>query len=248
LIAFDHTFFVCAKMSAFLTVFAKFAFFLLSWFGIYWTPANIGRVPRALIVVDVQNDFCPGGSLTVPNGDQVVPVFNQIRDSVHWDGILLTQDWHPANHVSFAVNHNATEFSTITLPNGSKQVMWPTHCVQGSKGAQFRSDLIVKNTDVIVQKGSNPNVDSYSGFFDNDGKSQTELDAKLKEKNIKAVFIGGLALDVCVTYTCLDAKKLGYDTYLVLDASRGLGEAQNAAALDKLRAAGVQIIESKDIH
>jgi nicotinamidase/pyrazinamidase len=127
-------------------------------------------------------------------------------------------------------------------------MLWPIHCVQGSNGAKFHPKLVVKDTDVIIQKGADPKVDSYSGFFDNDGKTQTELHSKLQERGIKALFIGGLALDVCVTYTCLDAKKLGYDTYFIHDASRGLGAEQNQAALDKLRAAGVHIIESTNLR
>ncbi|KAL0480726.1 hypothetical protein AKO1_007023 [Acrasis kona] len=202
---------------------------------------------KALLIIDVQKDFCKSGSLEVPNADEVVPIFNNLRSSVKWDSVMLTADWHPEKHVSFASTHEVKEFTEIVLPNGSKQMMWPDHCVQRTDGAKFHSDLVVKKSDVIVHKGTNLNVDSYSGFFDNDGESQTELNFKLQERGIKSVYIGGLALNVCVTYTCLDAVKLGFKTHLILDASRGLGDAQNKAAIKKLKAAGVIIINSRDI-
>ncbi|KAL0485522.1 pyrazinamidase/nicotinamidase [Acrasis kona] len=208
------------------------------------TQQNDGR---ALLIIDVQRDFSAKGSLAVPGGEQVASVFNNLRDKVKFNRVFLTKDWHPHNHVSFARTHNATQFTEITLPNGKKQMMWPVHCIQNSMGAGFVEDLKVLSSDRIVYKGTNVNVDSYSGFFDNDGKSQTDLDQQLKKFGIKSLYIGGLALDVCVTYTCLDAIKLGYETFLILDASRGLGEAQNKEAINKLKNAGVKIINSIDL-
>jgi nicotinamidase/pyrazinamidase len=203
---------------------------------------------RALIIVDVQNDFLPGGSLAVANADEVVPVFNKLRNEAKWDKIYQTQDWHPADHVSFVNNHDGAEvFSTITLPNGSEQRMWPSHCVQNTPGADFHPELIVGEDDIIVQKGKNQAVDSYSGFFDNDKGSQTELHEKLQEHNIDEVFVGGVALDVCVMSTCVDAVSLGYKTHLVVDASRGLSEESNNAAIERLRNLGVDIVYSTDI-
>ena len=200
---------------------------------------------KALVIVDVQNDFCEGGSLTVPKGDDVVPVFNELRRTGKWDLIVLTQDWHPTNHTSFAANHNETVFNVITLDDGVQQVMWPTHCVQGTSGADFHPQLTIDHkTDIVVQKGTNPLVDSYSGFFDNNRKQQTELDQILKEHNITDVYIGGLALDVCVKFTALDAVSLGYNAYLLLDASRGLGEKQVEEAIEQLKQSGVQIIHN----
>jgi nicotinamidase/pyrazinamidase len=203
---------------------------------------------QALIIVDVQNDFCPGGSLAVQGGDEIVQVFNTLRQQHSWDLIVLTQDWHPSNHTSFASNHNETTFNVIKLNDGTDQVMWPTHCVQGTKGAQFHSELIVDyKSDIVIQKGTNDQVDSYSGFFDNNQKQQTELDNVLKKHGITHVYIGGIALDVCVKYTALDAIRLGYNTFLIEDACRGLGEEQNQKALAEMRDAGVHIINSTQL-
>lgn len=203
---------------------------------------------KALIIVDVQNDFLPGGSLAVEKADQVIPIFNRLRKEVKWDKIYQTQDWHPADHVSFIENNEgAKPFSTITLKNGKEQRMWPAHCVQETTGAEFHPSLIVDDTDIIIRKGMNKNVDSYSGFFDNDMTSQTELHAKLQEHGIDEVYVGGVALDVCVMSTCVHAVELGYKTYLIEDASRGLSEETNKAAIDKLKGLGVVILNSTDL-
>jgi nicotinamidase/pyrazinamidase len=206
------------------------------------------RLSRALIMVDVQNDFCAGGSLAVPDADAVVPVFNTIRKSKNFDVIFLTRDYHPNNHTSFASNNNSAPlFSLVKLESGVDQVMWPDHCVQDTKGSDFHPDLIVESSDIIVKKGMNPKVDSYSGFFDNEANAKTNLEQLLKEKGVTDLYIGGIALDVCVLFTCMDARKLGFNTYLILDASRGLGEEQNCEAIKKMKNAGVTIINSDQI-
>jgi nicotinamidase/pyrazinamidase len=205
---------------------------------------------RALIIVDVQNDFCPNGSLPVPNGDQVVPMFNALRQNINWDLIVLTQDWHPSNHISFVSNHkNVQVFDSVKLEDGTEQTIWPVHCVQESEGAKFHPDLIVDDgNDVIVQKGTNPQVDSYSAFFDNNRKEKTSLDNVLREHGITELYIGGLALNVCVKYTVLDALSLGYNTYLILNACRGMNEKEDNEAIEQMKKAGAQVILSKDIQ
>lgn len=207
------------------------------------------RLPRALIIVDVQNDFCANGSLSVPDADAVVPVFNSIRQKSTFDKIYLTRDYHPANHSSFASNNNdAPLFSLVKLECGTDQVMWPNHCIQGTKGSEFHPDLVVEGTDEIILKGMNTKVDSYSGFFDNNAMEKTDLEQKLKENSITDVYIGGIALDVCVLFTCMDAKKLGFNTFFIQDASRGLGEEQNKEAIEKMKKAGIRIINSHQIN
>ena len=167
---------------------------------------------RTLIIVDIQNDFLEGGSLAVPNGNDVIPILNEIQKD--FDLILATQDWHPQNHKSFASEHpNKNEFEVIDL-NGLQQVLWPVHCVQGSFGAEFHKDLNLEKVTHIVQKGKNPEVDSYSGFQDNNQLVKTDLEDYLKFKDIELVEIVGLALDYCVKFTCLDAANAGFITCL----------------------------------
>jgi len=203
---------------------------------------------NALIIVDVQNDFCEGGSLAVPKGNEVIPVINDLLQRVKFHTVILTQDFHPDNHTSFAINHkDAKEFTEIKLEDGSNQMMWPAHCVQGSKGAEFHSELEVKPEYIIVQKGKNHLVDSYSGFWDNEKKAKTELETKLKENGITNVFVCGLALDYCVGYTALDAVTCGFDTKLIIDAARGIEDKSITKMCKKLDEAGVKIVQSKDI-
>jgi nicotinamidase/pyrazinamidase len=205
---------------------------------------------RALVMVDVQNDFCKGGSLSVPDADEVVPVFNKLR-SVNWDGgVFLTRDYHPKDHASFASNHGADVplFSVRKLESGVDQVMWPDHCVQETKGSEFHPDLVVLDTDTIIKKGMNSKIDSYSGFFDNAAQEKTDLDKLLKERKITDLYIGGIALDVCVLFTVLDAVRLGYNVFFIEDASRGLGKEQNQKAKSQIEEQGVIIVQSADIH
>ncbi|EFC36219.1 predicted protein [Naegleria gruberi] len=209
------------------------------------TPRRIRK--RALIIVDVQNDFLEGGSLAVDNANDVIEVFNNIRQSVNWDLIVLTQDFHPRNHISFAVNHDMPVMSTKIMEDGTEQIMWPVHCVQGTRGAEFHPDLIVEDDDIVVEKGCNTNVDSYSGFFDNNKKHQTKLDEILKSHGITDTYIAGVALDVCVKYTSLDSVSLGYNTFLIKDASRGVSQDSVKIALQEMKEASVHIVNSEDI-
>ena len=162
---------------------------------------------RALIVVDVQNDFCPCGALAVAGGDEIVaPINNRMAD---FDAVILTQDWHPAGHSSFASSHEVAEFSTTEMPYGS-QVLWPDHCVQGSIGAAFHKDLDIDRADLILRKGYRPGIDSYSAFFENDRRTSTGLEGYLKTRGVFDVTFVGLATDYCVAYSALDAARLGF--------------------------------------
>jgi len=162
---------------------------------------------RALIVVDVQNDFCPGGALAVAGGDEIVAqINNRMAD---FDAVILTQDWHPAGHSSFASSHKADVFSSIEMPYGP-QVLWPDHCVQGSFGAAFHKDLATDWADLILRKGYRPGIDSYSAFFENDHSTATGLEGYLKTRGVRDVTFVGLATDYCVAYSALDAARLGF--------------------------------------
>lgn len=176
---------------------------------------------KALIVVDVQNDFCEGGALEVPNASEAIPYINSLIESNIYDEIIFTQDWHPSNHKSFASNNGKNIGDVIEL-NGIQQFMWPDHCVQGSHGAEFHKDLNTSKINHIVRKGTNPEIDSYSAFQDNNHFMQTDLDNYLKEKNIELIEIVGLALDYCVKYTCLDAVSNGYITCLHFQGTKAV--------------------------
>lgn len=202
----------------------------------------------ALIIVDVQNDFLPGGALAVKGGDQVVPIINFLQGQ--FQTVIATQDFHPANHGSFAANHpekNPGEFIEL---NGLTQILWPVHCVQGSWGAEFHQDLNGKEWTAIFRKGMNPAVDSYSGFFDNARRGDTGLGDFLKEKGIESVYITGLALDYCVKFTALDAVGLGFETWLIADATRAVNmkPTDGESAIEEMNSAGVKIITSKDLQ
>lgn len=181
----------------------------------------------ALIIVDAQYDFMPGGSLAVKGGDEIIPVINKLISKFDW--VIFTQDWHPTNHKSFASQHEGKNpFDMINL-NGFDQVLWPDHCVQNSMGARIHEDIIsnpeLKNKKVyIFKKGNDPEVDSYSGFFDNGRVNSTGLDEFLKENEVDTLYVTGLATDFCVYYTCKDAISLGYKTFVVLDATRVINE------------------------
>jgi len=193
---------------------------------------------EVLLVIDVQNDFCPGGSLAVPDGDAVVPVINRLaRDFAH---VVLTQDWHPAGHSSFASAHPGhSPLTTIDMPYG-QQILWPDHCVQGTDGAAFHRDLDLPRAELVLRKGYHAGIDSYSAFRENDRRTLTGLAAYLRERGIERVTLCGLATDFCVLYSALDAREAGFDATLVLDACRGIDhEGSLARALDQMRAAGV---------
>ncbi len=202
---------------------------------------------RALICVDIQNDFCPGGSLEVREGDQVIPVANKLME--HFDLVVATQDWHPANHKSFAAMHPWRYPGDVIDLNGLQQILWPIHCVQGSFGAEFALGLNTDAFEAIFVKGTDTEIDSYSGFFDNGHRKATGLGDYLKEKGVDEVYILGLALDVCVKFTVLDALGLGFKTYLVEDGCRGvnLNEGDSDKALSEMREKGAIIAQSDQI-
>ncbi len=202
---------------------------------------------RALICVDIQNDFCPGGSLEVREGDQVIPVANKLME--HFDLVVATQDWHPANHKSFAAMHPWRYPGDVIDLNGLQQILWPIHCVQGSFGAEFAPGLNADAFEKVFVKGTDTEIDSYSGFFDNGHRKATGLGDYLKEKDVEEVYILGLALDVCVKFTVLDALGLGFKTYLVEDGCRGvnLNEGDSDKALSEMREKGAIIAQSDQI-
>lgn len=175
---------------------------------------------KALIVVDVQNDFCPGGALAVKDGHQVVPFVNRIRGG--YALVVFTQDWHPPGHASFASSHPGTRVGQFIDLNGQQQVMWPDHCVQHTPGAEFHPELVRETDDPVVRKGELPQVDSYSGFLDNDREHQTGLRALLKERGVDQVDVVGLATDYCVKFTVLDALKFGFRTAVLKPGCRAV--------------------------
>ncbi|MCL2231449.1 MAG: bifunctional nicotinamidase/pyrazinamidase [Treponema sp.] len=207
----------------------------------------------ALIIIDVQNDFCPGGALGVNKGDEVVKPLNRLSALFADRGgrVAATQDWHPAGHVSFASSHaGKTPGQVIDTPEVSGQMLWPDHCVQGGKGADFHADLDLKAVNMILRKGFRSGLDSYSAFFENDRKTSTGLDGFLKALSIDTLVLGGLATDYCVLYSALDAAALGYKTFVVSDAVRGVGipEGSVERAFKLLGEAGVIVAESKDFE
>jgi len=204
-------------------------------------------IVTALLIVDVQNDFCEGGSLEVPKGNEVISVINKLRHQIKFDFVFLTQDWHPDDHISFASNNPGAELFTEIDTSYGKQMMWPNHCIQNSKGAEFHKDLKRYNTDIVIQKGSNKIYDSYSGFWDNGKKSQTALESELKKRNVTDVYVCGLASDYCVYYTSLDARAAGLKTYFLQDGSRGINEVKIQDAIAHMRREGIQIINSNDV-
>ncbi|MEO9574409.1 MAG: bifunctional nicotinamidase/pyrazinamidase [Tateyamaria sp.] len=195
---------------------------------------------NALIVIDVQNDFCPGGALAVPEGDEIVPGINALMERA--DAVVLTQDWHPAGHSSFASSHQrAAPYEVIDMPYGP-QVLWPDHCIQGSTGAAFHSDLNVNRADMIVRKGYRPSIDSYSAFFENDQKTPTGLEGYLRTRGITQLILVGLATDFCVNFSAVDAAKLGFEVTVRSDLCRAIDlNGSLGAAQEGMKAAGVTL-------
>ncbi len=192
----------------------------------------------ALIMIDIQNDFCPGGALAVAGGDEIIARVNYLQKNYAIN--VLTQDWHPANHLSFASNHKDAEPFSLTEMSYGEQVLWPNHCVQGSKGAEFHSDLDTTRADMIIRKGYNPEIDSYSAFFDNDRKTPTGLAGYLRERGISKLVMVGLATDFCVRYSAVDAAKLGFDVTVLQKACRAIDmDGSLDAALEDMKANGV---------
>jgi nicotinamidase/pyrazinamidase len=202
---------------------------------------------KALVLVDIQNDFIPGGALAVDNGDAVVPLVNKLQGK--FDFIVATQDWHPANHASFAENHKGKSIGDVIELGGLKQVLWPAHCVQKTEGAKFHADLDCTKIKKIFPKGTDPQIDSYSGFYDNGHRKSTGLAEFLKNNIISQVFICGLATDYCVKFTALDSISEGFETFVVEDACRGVGlkpgDVDNA--LKELQEKGCTLINSQTI-
>ncbi len=195
---------------------------------------------HALIVIDVQNDFCPGGALAVPEGDIIVPGINALMDQA--DAVVLTQDWHPAGHSSFASSHEgAVPYEVIDMPYGP-QVLWPDHCIQGSTGAAFHADLNVTRADMIVRKGYRSAIDSYSAFFENDQTTPTGLEGYLRTRGITQLTLVGLAADFCVNFSAVDAAKLGFDVTVRSDLCRAIDlNGSLGAAQEGMKAAGVTL-------
>lgn len=201
---------------------------------------------NALLLVDIQKDFLPDGSLPVPEGDEIIPVVNKLQDC--FDIIVATQDWHPEGHGSFASSHEGRKPGDEVELDGVEQILWPDHCIQDSEGAEFADGLKTEKVIKTIKKGIDPKIDSYSGFYDNQHRRATGLHDYLQGKNVDTVFVTGLAADVCVRFTALDALELGYKTYLIKDATRAVGgEEVFNKTMEELESKGARIITSEEI-
>ena len=201
---------------------------------------------NALLLIDIQKDFLPGGSLEVPKGDEIIPAVNELQDI--FDLVVATQDWHPEDHGSFASNHPGKEPGDKVELDGIDQILWPDHCVQESEGAEFADDLKMDRVEKIFRKGTDPVIDSYSGFYDNQHKRATGLHEYLQEKNVRTVTISGLAADVCVRYTALDALELGYKVFLVKNATRAVGgDEELEKTVKEVRERGAGIVNYDEV-
>ena len=203
---------------------------------------------KALVLVDIQNDFLPGGALAVPRGNEVVPIANRLQP--RFGLVVATQDWHPPGHGSFASTRPGRKPGEVAELAGLPQVLWPDQCVQGTTGAAFAPGLSMDRVEAIVRKGTDPAIDSYSGFFDNGHRKSTGLGDYLKGRGAADLYVLGLATDYCVKFTALDAVRLGFRTFLVQDGCRGveLSKGDVSRALDEVRKAGVQIVQSGDVQ
>ncbi len=201
---------------------------------------------QALVIIDVQNDFCPGGKLAVPNGNEVVKPVNSL--SPYFPVVIQTQDWHPLDHTSFATNHAEKEpYETIELDYGT-QVLWPNHCVIGSRGADFHSELDTTHTHLIIRKGYRTSIDSYSAFYENDQKTSTGLKGYLQEMDVDTVFLAGLATDFCVKWTALDAIKEGFEVYVIEDAVKGIDlNGSVKEAIKEMMVSGIKFTNSSKV-
>ncbi|SHN19943.1 nicotinamidase/pyrazinamidase [Cyclobacterium lianum] len=200
---------------------------------------------KALLIIDVQNDFIPGGSLAVPGGGEIIPLINGLMD--RFDLVMATQDWHPQDHMSFASNHKGKQPFEQIVHQGLDQILWPDHCVQGTPGADFHPELNIKPIEAIIRKGMDPDIDSYSGFYDNGHRRSTGLTGYLKEKGNPVLYCCGLAADVCVYFTIKDALKEGFKVKLIADATRALDPTKFAAMEKELQALGMESVDSKSL-
>lgn len=200
---------------------------------------------KALLIVDIQNDFLPGGALAVPGGDRIIPVVNELQD--RFELVVATQDWHPPNHQSFASNHaNKQPFDVIEL-GGLKQTLWPDHCVQGTAGADFPGTLNTNRVEAIFRKGTDPGIDSYSGFYDNGHLKSTGLADYLRGKKVKQVYVTGLCGDICVFYTAMDSLNEGFETYLIEEGTCPLNQDDFKKTNKELEAKGGKLISTGEI-
>ncbi len=202
---------------------------------------------RALLLIDIQYDFMPGGALAAKDGDKVVPVANKLQDK--FDLIVATRDTHPEDHGSFAANHPGKDVGEVIDLDGLDQILWPVHCVEGTHGAEFHEDLNTEKIDKVFYKGTEKNIDSYSGFFDNGHRKATGLGDYLKEKGVDRVYMCGLATDYCIKFSALDARELGFETYIVKDGVRAvnMNEGDAEKAIEEMKEKGCHIIDSDDI-
>jgi nicotinamidase/pyrazinamidase len=203
-------------------------------------------IMNALLLVDIQNDFVSGGALAVPNGDSIVPLVNRLQP--HFDLVVATQDWHPANHGSFAANHPGRKPGDVIDLHGRPQILWPIHCVQETAGAKFVAGLDQSRWDRVFVKGTDPEIDSYSGFFDNGHRRATGLGDYLQAKQVTDVFVAGLATDYCVKFTALDAVHLGFRTHLIEDACRGVNLQPNDVqnAVEAMKKGGIEVVRAEN--
>ena len=203
---------------------------------------------NALIIVDLQNDFLPGGALPVPHGDEVIPVANELQS--RFDLVVATKDWHPPDHGSFAANHPGKKPGDRVILDGIEQILWPVHCVQNTYGAEFAPAFDTSRIAQVFHKGVERNIDSYSTFFDNAHRRETGLADYLKKRSIKNIYLMGLALDYCVKYSALDARHLGLNTHVILDGSRGieLEHGDIDRTLDEMKRVGAVLLKSGDVR
>lgn len=199
----------------------------------------------ALLIIDMQYDFLPGGSLAVPQGDQIIPVINRLQP--HFALNIATQDWHPEHHSSFASQYDDYQPFDVIEHRGFKQTLWPDHCLQGSKGAELTSQLDQQGIEAIIRKGMDPEIDSYSGFYDNNHEKSTGLASYLREKGVDCVYCCGLAADICVYYSAKDALQLGFETYIIEDATRPIDEQQYETIKQTLEKLGVKFTTSHNV-
>jgi nicotinamidase/pyrazinamidase len=202
---------------------------------------------NALIIVDLQNDFLPGGALPVPHGDEVIPVANEVQQ--RFDLVLATKDWHPHDHGSFAANHPGKKPGDRVILDGIEQILWPVHCVQNTHGAEFAPSFDTSGVAHVFHKGIDPKIDSYSTFFDNAHRRQTGLADYLRKRGAKDIYLTGLALDYCVKYSALDARRLGLNTHVIVDGCRGieLEPGDIDRALDEMKRVGAILLKSREL-